>query len=517
MASRTTTKPATTPAAAKAAAKPATAPATAATTSTATAVANGAAKTAAAKAPAAKATVAKAAPAKAAVAKAAVAKAKVAPTPVAVAAAAAEEVADGLAEGTEIGVDADAHHDEEDDHPAAVKTRQQLTTVLGVSISQARCATHLKHNLGDKEVEAEIADLRKQLKAAKDSGTATDEEIAAFKLKIADLSKALVRIASETPIAAAVVADIVVMELIVRAMDQAIADERKIVNVEHYHAGQTSSALCFPIYDKCAAYAEYDPELEEEIRKQRAAENKAAKEAREAKKAAAEAVTGKAAPKPKAAAKAAKVDDDGEEGEEGDDEDRHTKTTFYTYVDTALKKAKLQEEYHSMRVSNRVRENLSDIVADLLKRLALLSQIVVKDVVKVRTMDADHVKAIVHLLMADAGRTSEQIADVLGRIDEKLNTYREHLASEKAKKEAALSEDKKAEIERKKLAAELIRKKRQADLAKKRAYESANKAKSLTADAEKIAPIVAANQAADEAKAAAEAAAAAAVVGDLLE
>jgi hypothetical protein len=382
------------------------------------------------------------------------------------------------------------------------KSRVQLAQILHINISQARCATHLKQNLGDETTEAEIKELRKGLKAAKDA-EATAEEIEAIKAQITEKSRTLVRISSETPIAAAVIWDCGIKELLRHGMDQAVASDRKIVEVSHLHDGAPSDLLYWPLYKKCPAWTDYDPDHEDELKKERANANKAAKEAREAKKAA-PVVTGKAAAG-KAGAKApAKVV---EEPEEEEDHAEHTKTTFYTYVENSLKTVKKDEPYKSMRVSNRVREYLSDLVAQGIARLAHLARIIVQRVMGVRTMNADHVKAVVDLLMSDEGRDPQQVDEVTAQIDEKLAVYHEHLDSEKVKKAAALGDDKKAENERKQLEAELARKLKQTELANKRSVDAAQKVKELTAETAKLEPVVAAKKAAFEASVALAAAA----------
>lgn len=382
------------------------------------------------------------------------------------------------------------------DLTAEKKSRIQLASVLSINISQARCATHLKQNLGDESVEIEIKDLRKQMKVAKEADNATlvDE----IKLQIAEKAKSLVRISSETPIAAAVIWDGAVKELLRHGMDQAIAADRKIVDASHLHEGSPDALVHFPLYSKCDIWSLYDQEHEENLKKERAATNKAAKEAREAKKVAEDktAVAKAAAPakagKPaKAAAAAVEVHEDEEE-----DHSEHTKTTFYTYVENALKTVKKDERYGSMRVSNRVREYLSELVAQGIARQALLARIIVQRVMGVRTMNADHVKAVVHVLMADEGRTPEQIESVTSQIDDKLEVYHDHLRSEKDKKTASFDDEKKVEIERKKRESDLNRKKKQAELAKKRAVEAAQKAKDLTAETAELEPLVAADRAA---------------------
>jgi len=381
--------------------------------------------------------------------------------------------------------------------PATKKTRQQLTNILHINISQARCATHLKQNLGDEETEAGIKALRAELKDTKDAG-----RVAEIKASIAALAKTLVRVSSDTSIATAVVCDILVKELLRRGMEQAIASDRKIVEVGHYHDGDPSSMLCYPLVSKLPSFAGFDPDHEEELRKKRAAANKAAKDAKEAKKAAEEKkpaprVGGKAAAAKAAALAAEAAEEEEEEGEVAE----HTKTTFFTYVENALKSVKKDPPYSTMRVSNRVREDLSTIVTEALARLATLSRIIVQGVMNVRTMNADHIKAVVRLLMVDEGRSDEQIAHVIDQIDDKVDMFHSHVKSEKIKKAAALDPDKKAEVENKKLEADLLRKKKQTELAKKRAIEQAQKAKTLTAEASALAPIVAANQAAAKAKA----------------
>ena len=359
---------------------------------------------------------------------------------------------------------------------APKKKRVQLAAVLGVSISQARCATHLKTNLGDEEVEAQIKGLRAEMKAAKAEGN--EGRAAELKAQVETLSKTIVRISGETPIAVAVVMDELVKELIRHAMNMAIAGDRRMVEMVHVHDGEVGELLYFPIFSNTPTFKNYNPEQEEEIRLQKAAENKAAKEAREAKKAAGEG---------KKAAKPAKPEDE-DDGEEG-----HTKTTFFTYVENALKAVKQDEQYSKMRVGNRVRECLSQIVAEAILRLATLSRIVVQQVADVRTLNADHVEAVVSLLMADAGRTPEQFATVKACIAEKLAAYRLHVATEKEKKAAEIPATKKAELEHKKLESELARKRKQADYAKKRAQDALARANVLDAETAKLEPLVSAS------------------------
>lgn len=357
----------------------------------------------------------------------------------------------------------------------AKKPRVQLSTVLNINISQARCATHLKQNLGDVDIEREIKTLRATMKVSKAAGG----DVTELKAQITEKSKALVRISSETPIAAAVIWDGAVKEILIHGMDQAIVCDRKIVDTVHLHEGSPESLVYYPLYSKCDVWSSYDPTYEAELKKDRAKENK---ELRDAKKDGVKTT--------KVVAKAVEVSED-----EPEDDDHTTKTTFYTYVENALKTVKKNELYKSMRVSNRVREYLSELVAQGIARQAMLARIIVQQVMGVRTMNAGHVKAVVNVLMADEGRTSEQIEHVTSQIDEKLCVYSEHLKVEKDKKAAALDDDTKIENEYKRSESDLNRKKKQAEIATKRASDAAQKAKTLFDEASTLEPIVAANKA----------------------
>jgi hypothetical protein len=372
--------------------------------------------------------------------------------------------------------------------PAVKRPRVQLAHILGVDVSQARCATHLKHNLGDEAIETEIKELRAALKKAKAEGGSPGP----IKAQITEKSKTLVRISGETPIAAAVIWDGAVKEILRHGMDQAIASDRKIVDTSHLHDGAPGALVYSPLFSRCEAWSRYDQNREEDLKKERSVSNKAAKELRESKKTPAEDKIAK----PAKAAKAAKPSDPPAEEDGEDDGDAATKTTFYTYVENALKTVKKDDPYKNMRVSNRVREYLSELVAQGIARLAFLARIIVQRVMGVRTMNADHVKAVIHMLMADEGRTPAQINLVTDQIDEKLTLYREHLTEEKVKKVAGLDDEKKVENERKKREFDLNRKKKQAELAKKRALEAAQKAKDLNSETAALEPIVAADKAA---------------------
>ena len=358
------------------------------------------------------------------------------------------------------------------------KVRTQLSAILGIDISQARCATHLKQNLGDPEIDAEVKPIRVLLAAAIAADPTNVVVQDGFRAQIAELSKKLIRVSGETPIAIAVIWDDAVKELLQFGMDQAILAGRKIVDTCHLHVPSANTLAHYPIYHKCNAWSGYTSENELEIKVACAAKNKKIKEARDAKKAAAALVAGaavdaavpaKAAPAAvKAVAPVAAAVDATDAG------DSVTKTTFDTYVDNALKTVRNDAPYKEMRVSHRLREYLSELVAEGIARIALLGKIIVQQVMDVRTMNAAHVKAVINMLLADEGRNSEQIASVAVNIDAKLDIFKKHLDAEKTKKADSITDEVRLENTKKKRATDLERtkKQREAHLARGLAIES---------------------------------------------
>ena len=541
-------------------AKPTAAKAAASTTPTAKAAAGAAVKPTAATKPAegAKATQPKATPASASKATAA-------------AALAAKKAADAAAADTNGSngvheVEADSKTAEAGDaaggaetEAEAKKTRHQLTTILEIDISQARCATHLKQNLGDEEIEADIKGLRKDLKDARDmvltpkeiesrinllrkrlekakdrksksasksKKAAKDDEIeietqiesqiedlntklsqevtdvqrkeaaariASLKEQIDAKSKALIRLSSEAPIASAVVIDYTIKELIEHGLSQAKAADGKLLEVNHIHTGPVTELTTYPLVRTLKSFKNYSPEHEEEIMKQKTEENKKAKEAREAKKAAA-AATKKAAlaaaKKAGTAAKTAGASKVEAEAEEGDDDDTdkdgdHSKTTFFTYVDNAVKTVKKDERFKSIRISNRIREYCSNLVSEFLVKMAQLAREHVQKAMGVRTLNASHIKAIISFILINEDRSKEEISPIIDLINAKLSTYGDHQKTEKDRKVLSMDEEKKHEHEEKKRQLELERKRKAIENAHKRAVEAEERARKLALEVAK--------------------------------
>ena len=331
------------------------------------------------------------------------------------------------------------------------KTRRHLSTqVLGVEIAHARCANHIKLNLNDQVVVKNLQKFRKEHKAE----NTTEERKKELEVEIKKLASKVVRLSSDAPIAASVVADFFIKEILRHALDQTLASDYKMVNVIALHQGQTDRMVSWPLIKNLPAYSGYNKENEEELKKERAAANKAKKDMQAKKK-----ENGESA---KARGKEKNKVEDGEES--------HSRTTFQTYVDNALKKVKKEDKYkdQGVRVTKRVREVCSDIVTDFLIRLARVARIIVMDMAQVRTLHAKHVKSIIRIWMVDENRSEVDIKILLDLIDEKLGKYQNYRAEEKEKKEKNMSDEDRATKEANKKKADIERKQRKIETNAKR-------------------------------------------------
>ena len=332
------------------------------------------------------------------------------------------------------------------------RIRLQLTNILGINISQARCLSHLKYHLSDSVVNSQIQDVRNQMKAI----NLTDADRSALRSKIVNFSKNVVRISSETPIAIATICDNFVKEFIKHGMNQAILTDRKNVDIKHLHAGDLKSLVYYSVFKNLTSFVNYDPVQEDELRKERATANKLKKE-------------------PSTVEPTSETETD---------EESTTKTSFVTYVENAIKTIKKEEMYSSLRFNTRVREYLSDLITELIERIAVLSKIVVQNVMNVRTMNADHIKSIIHLILADDKHTDAHIEQVMLTISDKLKLYQDHIKNEREKKVLLLDDATKVENESQRATKEFDKKKKQADVVFQRAKDTAEKAKTLKKEVE---------------------------------
>lgn len=346
------------------------------------------------------------------------------------------------------------------------KNRVQLAHILKLTIPPARCQSHLKQHLGDDAIEAEIDELKKQIKepeakykelkqeldtVVEQLKTGSTDELEKRKLELEatvkthkevyDTLKAaithklsnIVRISNQTSVAIAALWDSALKELIIHGLSQASLKQKRMVEVSHLHEGNHSDLVYFPIYDKCDTWSKYDA---------------ADKENTESEDAAAQ----------------VEVSD-------------HAKTTFCTYVGNSLGEIRDMPEYAMYRFSGKMKDYLSKLIADGIKRLAVLTESFVRNSAKVRTMNPEHIKTIVRFWLEDSKKSKEQVNHVFELIDEKLKLHNDHNnAAPKDRVQVVQPEVKKEEKPKKEKAPKKPQEEKAADAPKKEKKEKKAKA-----------------------------------------
>lgn len=367
------------------------------------------------------------------------------------------------------------------------KKRQQLTDVLGINISPARCATYLKQYLINEEVENKIKSLREKLKNHDPS-----VDVSTIKSEIATLSQNTIRLSSETSTVMAVICNGFIEDLLKHSIDEAITNNKKIVDITNITSGNHKNNLYYSIYYKLPSFINYNQKLYDDQKKERQELLKKNKKSKETTNNTTEqpntetTTDTSSVPTPtpveSSESEVNKTSHSDSESNDAQDNNNGNKITFNTYIDAVLKTIKKDPHYEAIkiRISGEVRDYLSTMIIEAIKRFVVLSKIIVQQIMGVRTMNYNHIKAIIHIFMKDEGNSDEQINKIIQIIDSKLKIYHEHIKADRANKFNELDEAAKKAILDKRAERVKIRKQRAVQLAEKRAIEAAAKVKQLT-------------------------------------
>jgi hypothetical protein len=121
-------------------------------------------------------------------------------------------------------------------------------------------------------------------------------------------------------------------------------------------------------------------------------------------------------------------------------------------------------------------------VVELVERLTRLAQITVLELLAVRTLNARYLKTVVKMILVDEGGDDTDVEDLLTYVQDKLDTYAQHLTTEKHRKLGGLDDAKRAEHDEKLAAQEVERKVLRLKNAKRSAFAAVAKSKVLTAE-----------------------------------
>lgn len=342
------------------------------------------------------------------------------------------------------------------------KKRHLMTETLTIDISNARCQSHMKAALTHTKTETLLAEKRAALKAAKAAAKAAgraipkDADVASIKKELNSITSGLVRIGGDAPIIIASLCDLVVKSAMRYAIGQTLAAKHTMVEISALFSGDPTILDMWPLICDLPSITSYDPKYEIELKAQRAMKNKNLKASREAAKKSREA--GAAAENVK---KAAPDDDD---DDDDDDEDRRIvpTTTFHTYVASATKTVKKEEAFPLLRVSNRLREVLSQAVAELVARFTVVAKVAVLELLGVRTLNASHIKTLIKIIFVKQTgvEDSPAMVEILAYVSKKVASYHTHLEDEKIRKWGEMDPAKQKEILDKQAAVAEAKKKR---------------------------------------------------------
>ena len=324
--------------------------------------------------------------------------------------------------------------------------KRTFVDVLGIQIPHARCETHLRNQLNP--IIGNMKTLTRQLEQAKIAYKAGGE-MAADKAIVLDLQSKIasisIRIANDTSVAVASVCDYALREIRAHAIKQTVAADRKIVEIAFIHDGAVHELLTYPIWRNLPVVRNYDPDREEELRKLRIAKSRVRHDV-------------------EGVADAAPVDPDDVDSDPGPDQEDAVvpagavaddqsddgigpSTSFINYVDSIFRLSKEDEVIQGVRISKRIRKYCSDLVCELIVRIADISKIIVRDISDVRTLNSKHVMSAIKILMVNEGRTLGDVDLMRSFIDDKVTRYHEHIAEKAALKWLALPEERRLKIE----------------------------------------------------------------------
>lgn len=305
------------------------------------------------------------------------------------------------------------------DNTTESKKRQQLTDILNIHIPPARCFIHIKNILINETVDAELKQLRseeKKLKLQKqESPENTDitNQLQELVKKIKIISKELIHIRTETSITIATICDYFIENLVKNVLQELVQNNKKNFDVstiiEHNH----ENSLYYSILNKLPSYANYDAKKYEEYRKEQQELNKKNKKE-----------------------KLNEENTTSPPNEESvDNENKENNKIYFTSYVTEIIKVNMNQilvennkdiKKDSIKITKDAKIFLSKLIIECIKRFITLAKIIVKNFSKVKTISSNHLKTVIHLCLADEGKSDGDVLIITNLIDDKLKLYNIH-------------------------------------------------------------------------------------------
>jgi hypothetical protein len=266
-----------------------------------------------------------------------------------------------------------------------------MPLIGNIHISRARCEWHFRNCISDEPIEAQIKALKELQKATTD-----ENELKSNKSKIDELNKNLIRISQYTPHAVAVICDLVVKDMISCGINQISQSGKKTLDTSYFYSSNLNESNLYPLIRTLPTYID-GAKLEDVTKK-----------------------------------KLKKGDEeDLAQNDDGDTdvEELGSNMTFTTYINKAIIDVKKSFDI-KLTIGTKVKKYLSDLLIELIKRLAVMTKSLLKNVINVRTIAPNHIKAIISLILLDGNITDLEIEKLLLTIDEKLKLFQQSMVKE---------------------------------------------------------------------------------------
>lgn len=281
------------------------------------------------------------------------------------------------------------------DGTAPTNDKKKLPPSIGnIHISRARCEWHFRSFISDNAIEQQIKALKELQKETTD-----EDALKVNKAKIDELNKNLIRISQYTPHAIAIISDSVVKDVIRYGITQLLKGGKKSLDISYFYTDDIQSLPLYPLFKSLSSYVEGRKRVDDLIK--RKPSKKKGDETEDEETNAADAT-----------------------GAETDAEEVGSNMSFNTYINNAILEVKKSFDV-KITIGTKVKKYLSDLIIELIKRIALITKSLIRNIINVRTIAPSHIKAVISLLLLD-GNVSESSADeVLLFIDEKIKIFQQ--------------------------------------------------------------------------------------------
>lgn len=315
--------------------------------------------------------------------------------------------------------------------------RKHLTSVLGISISQARCDKYLKSVINDpadvsilrdlktyfgtnallkEKVEAledELTGIRREEKTADDAsrkdltkrsgeitkqlGSSELKEMVSKLKEHREVVKRVIRLSKDVPIALATAGDYIVTDLIMFAMDYVLdKTKNRTVEIRHLFADGYDKTKVYQIVHGLKTFSDYEKTKDQE----------------------------KSKPAPVEEEEDEQPDTTGSESEADSNA-----IVLDRYVHNLIDKIKKDEKvtkYKNIRVSKAVKKFMSNLIIDFLDKIAVYSNVIVHNITFVRTLTSSHITNIIRLILSNKIAENEVFNEINTNINSKIELFKQH-------------------------------------------------------------------------------------------